>query len=111
MIKGIGLDAVKISRIQAAMDENPKFIHRILTTLELAESQTAEYVAGRWATKEALVKAMGLVTFQSVSILSRENGGNHCPRLIWHQEEPDGIVWVSITHEDEIAIAQVIHEI
>ena len=111
MIKGIGIDIVKISRIEATMAENPRFISRILTDLEKAESTEPEYVAGRWAAKEALVKAMKLVSFQSVSILSRTNGQKHEPHLIWHEELPDGTVWVSISHEEDIAIAQVIHEI
>ena len=110
MIKGIGLDTVKVARIQKAIDQNPRFISRVLTDLERAESVSAEYIAGRWAAKEALAKAMGLVSFQSVSILSRSNGQKHKPELIWHQEQPDGQVWISISHEEDLAMAQAIHE-
>jgi holo-[acyl-carrier protein] synthase len=68
MIIGLGLDLVDIYRIEAAWRRfGRRFAERVLHPLELsglpeqteAAGKTAEYLAGRFAAKEAAVKALG----------------------------------------------------
>lgn len=63
MIFGIGCDIVEIARIKEASEKNEKFAKRILTPFELNEwqqsKQPARYLAKKFASKEAIVKAMG----------------------------------------------------
>jgi holo-[acyl-carrier protein] synthase len=64
MILGMGTDIVEISRIRKLLRKNSaEFLSRVYTENELRESgakkNSAEYLAGRWAVKEALSKALG----------------------------------------------------
>ena len=59
MIVGLGVDLVEVARIRRAMLD-PRFIERILTPNERSEALTPERVAGRWAAKEAVAKAVGV---------------------------------------------------
>ncbi len=86
MIYGIGHDVLEIQRISDVMDRGrgTKFIQRILTEQEyqLVErrgGRVAEFVAGRFAAKEAIVKALGCgigmeVGFQDIEILPDDKG-------------------------------------
>ena len=115
MIKGIGIDAVELSRITRLIEEKPKFIARILTSDEMKLFQSlpfhrqVEFLGGRYACKEAFSKAwgtgIGKVTFQDVEILKNENG-----QPVVTRSPHEGKVWVSITHTNETAFAQIILE-
>ena len=63
MIRGIGTDIVEIKRIKKAMESNGRFLEKIFTNTELeylkSRNLRAEYVAGRFAAKEAVSKALG----------------------------------------------------
>lgn len=63
MIIGLGLDLVEISRIEASWRRfGRRFAERVLHPLELAdlpETRPVEYLAARFAAKEAAVKALG----------------------------------------------------
>lgn len=64
MIFGIGTDIVRVARMQQDIARyGEKFAERILTDGELAEfrqsSQPANFLARRFAAKEAAAKAMG----------------------------------------------------
>lgn len=66
MIYGIGTDIVSIDRINTIFSKRPeRFIKKILSVLEreqfqaLVNHKKIVYLAGRWAAKEALVKALG----------------------------------------------------
>lgn len=79
MIKGIGTDIVEISRIQK-MDLE-KFATKILTKSETINHQplTSNYLAKRFAAKEAIAKAYGTgigsaLSFQDIEISNDENG-------------------------------------
>lgn len=114
MIKGIGIDAVEIDRIKQAMD-NPRFVERILTPNEInwmaemnAERQ-AEFLAGRFAVKEAFSKAWGTgigeVSFQDIEVLANENGAP-----CFSKSPHGGASHLSITHTREVATAIVVLE-
>ena len=114
MIKGIGLDIIEIERIEKAMARTDKFKNRILSERELAifatysTSRKVEFLAGRFATKEAFSKALGTgigaqCTLHDIEIL-RGDAGN--PVLYFKGELVNG--FVSITHTKQYAAAQVI---
>lgn len=115
MITGIGLDMIELDRIQRLDVRSPKFRVRVLTPAELldysklAGHRRTEFLAGRFAAKEAFAKAMGTgigtaCSFQSIEVLRGENGR---PRIYFHGQERG---FVSITHTKGFAAAQVILE-
>lgn len=115
MIYGIGIDLVELKRIEQTLDRQPRFAERILTQAEQERFQTLaghrriEYLAGRFAAKEAFVKAFGTgvgktVSWQDVEILNDETG-----RPIMSGPF-DGVIHVSITHSEQYASAQVLLE-
>lgn len=63
MILGVGVDIVEIRRIKEILDKNNGFLQKIFTAneIEYLESRNLrpEYVAGRFAAKEAVSKALG----------------------------------------------------
>lgn len=62
MIKGIGTDIIEIERIKVNCQKD-KFINRVFTTNEICycqkEANSEMHFAGRFAAKEAILKAMG----------------------------------------------------
>lgn len=57
----IGVDLVEVRRIEAAVERwGERFLRRIYTALEVSDCrQRAQSLAGRWAAKEAVSKALG----------------------------------------------------
>ena len=114
MIKGIGLDVTEIERITIAHQRSSKLKERILTPRELDrfeklnDKRQLEFLAGRFAAKEAFAKALGTgigksCSFQDVEVLPNEVGK---PMLFFKEKEVEG--YVSITHTKQFAAAQVI---
>ncbi|WP_167629369.1 holo-ACP synthase [Listeria valentina] len=117
MIKGIGLDMIDLDRVKAVLERNPRFVERILTPKEEAlfqgyrGSRQIEFLAGRFAAKEAYAKASGTgfgkeLSFTDVEILTGENGE---PCFMQPRKQGE-FVFVSITHTGRSAAAQVIIE-
>ena len=115
MIIGIGVDVVEIDRIQKIAIKNDTFALKLLTPTEYARYQTLqnrrkiEFLAGRFAAKEAFSKAMGTgigkLSFQHIEIT---NNGLGAPVLTCDQF--DGIIHLSISHSHTVAVAQVVLE-
>jgi holo-[acyl-carrier protein] synthase len=107
MIVGLGLDVVETSRIEEAM-QNPRFLQRVLTPREQAICNTVHRVAGRWAAKEAVAKAVGLkLSWQDVEVLPDEDG-KPVANVVGL---PSGVLLhVTISHEKGIAAAVAILE-
>ncbi|MDI2586041.1 holo-ACP synthase [Psychrobacillus sp. NEAU-3TGS] len=114
MITGIGLDITELSRIKKMKEKTSKFEARILTNSEIAQMQNLsasrqlEYLAGRFAAKEAFSKALGTgigreCSFHDIEILKENNGK---PSLYFKGNQVNG--FVSITHTKEYVAAQVI---
>lgn len=63
MIRGIGNDIIEIERIRRAMDKRTRFLGRFFTDKEQeylkSRKNMAQSVAGRFAAKEAVAKALG----------------------------------------------------
>lgn len=117
MIIGTGMDLVEIERIRKSI-HNQKFIERILTNLEQdvfnhlsATRRKEEFLAGRFAAKEAYAKACGTgigreLSWKDISILNDEKG----KPVIKTEKNPENPVHISITHTKEYAAAFVIIE-
>lgn len=106
MIRGVGADVVQVERITKAM-RNPRFVRRILTEAERAHADSAVFVAGRWAAKEAIAKAMGCsLSWQDVEVLP---GANGAPVVRWRNGWSRRI-HLSISHERSVALAVAIWE-
>ena len=63
MILGVGTDIIEIDRIKRAMDNTSGFLERIFTDKEIKylseNSNRIESIAGNFAVKEAVSKALG----------------------------------------------------
>ncbi|MCY9509351.1 holo-ACP synthase [Paenibacillus larvae] len=126
MIIGIGTDLVDIQRIWTILkkESGRKLMERILTPkeIELAEEgkgQTAQFTAGRFAAKEAIVKALGcgigeLAGFMDIEILPDEKGKPVCTLSDKAKKRlglgSDVRIHISITHTDELAAAYAVVE-
>lgn len=124
MIAGIGIDVVQIERVGALLSRyGDRFVQRVFTDAEAAyamrSARPAERLAGRFAVKEAVMKAFG--TGKSNGILWRDvetvRGPLGKPEVILHGnarkllEQMDGeVVHVTITHDGGKAMAFVIIE-
>jgi holo-[acyl-carrier protein] synthase len=115
MISGTGIDIVELDRIKAIIERQPKFIQRILTENEqlifenLSSQRKIEFLAGRFAAKEAYAKANGTgigteLSFLDIEIQSDPKGKPYIALPIIEG------VHLSISHSREYAIAQVIME-
>jgi holo-[acyl-carrier protein] synthase len=105
VITGIGCDIVAIARFRKDAE---KLAQRILTHDEaelyakLSETRKPEWLAGRFAAKEAIAKALGQVkVITQISVLSNEEGKPTCTIAGYS-------ILVSISHEKEYAIAYAI---
>jgi len=120
-IIGLGIDATDIPRIAATIERyGDRFTHRIFTEREIAycmrRRQPAVHFAGRFAAKEAAMKALG--TGHSQGVLWRDvevvrHGGP--PQLQLHGGAGSRFAAIggrssllTITHSDDLAMAQVL---
>lgn len=116
MIEGIGVDLIELEQIQALLAREAAFPNRILTPnelaiyVELSEHRQLEFLAGRFAAKEAFRKAVGTViseetSFQEIDVLPDKR-----KKPIMKTNLYTGNVHVSISHTETHAIAQVVLE-
>jgi holo-[acyl-carrier protein] synthase len=124
MIVGMGIDVAEVHRIRAVIEsQKERFLQRVYTAEEAAYCEQFknkyERYAGRFAVKEAAMKALGTgwsrgVRWVDVEVV-RERGGR--PTLVLKGEAKKiadalGVknIAVSITHTANEALAQVILE-
>jgi holo-[acyl-carrier protein] synthase len=120
-IIGLGLDATDIDRIADTIERyGERFLHRIFTEREVAYCTArrvpAIHFAGRFAAKEAAMKALGTghsqgVLWRDVEVVRR--GGP--PQLQLHGGAGRRFAAIggqssllTITHSDDLALAQVL---
>jgi holo-[acyl-carrier protein] synthase len=110
VIVGLGVDVVSIARIRAAM-KNPRFLERILTEQERKTLLTPERVAGRWAAKEALSKALPqLNNWHDVEVFNDESGAPYAVLSDRLSLAPGANLLLSISHESGYAAAVAVIE-
>ena len=124
MIAGIGVDVVEVDRVGKILDRyGERFTARVFTDAEIAyamrSARPAERLAGRFAVKEAVMKAFG--TGKSQGILWRDvetiRGPLGKPEVVLHgnankymKKLKGKIVHTSISHDGGKAMAFVIIE-
>lgn len=87
-VLGIGTDIVECLRIAQMIDRHGElFISRVYTPREIAycqsRKQATQHFAGRWAAKEAVLKALGTgwrrgISWRDVEIEAVESGKPRC---------------------------------
>ncbi len=110
-----GIDLLEINRLRDAIaTHGERFLQRIFTPRELeANAQRVESLAGRFAAKEAVAKALGCgigdVAWKEIEILRAESGA---PQLVLHgaaerMAREQGLAkWsLSLSHSQSHAVA------
>ena len=113
-----GVDLIEIARIEVVISRQGKaWLERIFTPAELEYcGKRAESLAGRWAAKEAVAKALGSgigdISWKEIEILGDEK---KTPRLTLHgraeskSKELGLTTWsVSISHSQSHSVALVV---
>ncbi len=115
MIVGVGVDIVDIARFTRALERTPKLGERLFTDAE--RELPANSLAGRFAAKEALIKAFGgsgSMTFHDMVVVKDELGKPSFDLLGAAAElaSARGIssVHLSISHDANAAVAFVVAE-
>ncbi len=119
MIFGIGTDIVRVGRMQEDIDRfGDRFSERILTAGELSDfhknANKANFLARRFAAKEAAVKAMGTgfsngIQLRDIEVTHDDQGK---PILVFHgsaqkflQEKNIAVAHISLADEKDHAVA------
>ncbi|MEX2461142.1 MAG: holo-ACP synthase [Paenibacillaceae bacterium] len=128
MIYGVGMDMLEISRMKKIIEGKAaqRFLERILTLAErevaaARKGRLSEFIAGRFAAKEAVVKALGTgvgqsIGFQDIEIMPDALGKPCCTiaeaalKRLGLPMEPTMRIHLSITHSESMAAAYVILE-
>ncbi|BDB03241.1 holo-ACP synthase [Clostridium botulinum] len=124
MIYGIGTDITEIRRIEKVITRNKNFINKLFTKNEMdlweKKNFKLEFIAGRFAAKEAISKALGTgirdFNFKDIEIINDELGK---PQVILKPKAENIIrkisksykIHLSISHEKEYAIAYALLEV
>lgn len=122
MIMGIGIDLVAVSRIAHWLDNDAlcrRFFHADeLTVIRSRGTEAPRSLAARFAAKEAFAKALGTgftgLTLKDIRVQNERSGR---PLLILEGSALKAMkrlgasrVHLSLTHEENLAVAQVILE-
>jgi len=105
----VGIDIVDIARIGGALEKHgERFLEKVFAPQEIARAKgkrrPQEYLAGRFAAKEAFMKARGRrLTWTDIEVLSEDGR----PFIVYKGTRYDG---VSISHERSYAVSVVICE-
>ncbi|MBN1531330.1 MAG: holo-ACP synthase [Spirochaetes bacterium] len=120
VIAGIGTDIVDVRRLRRMNEEHrDRFTQKTLSQDEIAlmpKSNPELFIAGRYAAKEAIVKALGYKNFSytSINILNDGNGRPYVedPDLLIRNRDPKEsyTIHISISHEFDFAVAFVVLE-
>ncbi|HUF59752.1 MAG TPA: holo-ACP synthase [Actinomycetota bacterium] len=115
-IVGLGVDICEIARMERAISRHPTFRDRVFTPEEIAycdsKAKPAESYAGRFAAREATIKALGGYRgrrWQDISV-TRHPSGAPSIRLDGNaKRRADALgvtdVLISFTHERTSAVA------
>jgi len=124
MIKGVGIDIIEVKRIEGMIKAHGElFISRVFTQAEndYCESfrRPEERFAGRFAAKEAVLKALGTgwrggISWQDVEVLEAPSGRPevHLTGAAGKEAKKLGVqkVHLSISHSRDYALAYAIAE-
>jgi holo-[acyl-carrier protein] synthase len=116
-VRGIGVDVAELGRIEGVLSRQARFVERVFTEEEAAYCESrgvgrAACYAGRWAAKEACIKALGGIPgwrWHDMRVIRARSGAPE----IWldgaarRRAEALGVdrVLVTISHERSVAVA------
>jgi len=113
MLIGTGVDITEVKRLREAVEKwGSAFLNRVFTKEELENAKTRgslyQHLAGRFAAKEAVFKAMGdaELSWKDVEILNGPEGKPCCKILNGRGKKID--VHISISHVKNYAVANAI---
>lgn len=113
MIVGTGVDITEVRRLRQAVDKWGKFfLERVFTREELKNAKNRaslyQHLAGRFAAKEAIFKAVGdkNLSWRDVEILNDKEGKPYCMFLNGKGKKIN--VHISISHVKTYAVANAI---
>ena len=120
MILGTGVDTVSLSRFETKLAETPRLKDRLFLDIETVNDgaeASVQTLAGRFAAKEAVIKALGGepgIEWHGIEV-GKESSGKP---VIWLHGETAKLalragvrkLHVSISHDGDVAIAFVIAE-
>jgi holo-[acyl-carrier protein] synthase len=119
-ILGIGIDIVEIKRIEDALNKNKRFLDKLFTKEEIKYFESRNFkietIAGNFAAKEAISKAMGTgirnFNFIDIEVLRNELGKpivktyNNLNKMCIDYNVLE--IKVSISHSDNYAVSNAI---
>lgn len=115
MILGLGTDICSIERLSNSLSRTPNLKTRLFHEAEFG--LTEQSLAGRFAAKEALAKAIGdpkLLVWNEIEITNTEVGK---PEFQLHGKTALNVakfgaerIWLSISHDAGVAMATVVLE-
>jgi len=105
---GLGIDIIEYESFEDVQN-NERFINKIFTTDEVSycrtKSESLPYLAARFATKEAIIKALGQldedVFYSQIEITKKSNGS----LKVILRDHPHILVQVSLSHGKRSAVA------
>lgn len=120
MIVGIGVDVVDLARFERALDRTPALKSRLFADAELSTPPrmlSLRSLAGRFAAKEALIKALGDSTgvqWHDMQVVSAADGNPHFELHGAAAEVAQKVgahrLHLSMSHDGGVAIAYVVAE-
>lgn len=115
MIIGIGVDVVDLARFESKLSNTPALIERIFTASE--RTAASQSLAGFWAAKESVIKALGNpvgLSWHDVAIVKDGLGKPHLEITGETQARATSLgitQWhLSISHDAGVACAIVVAE-
>ena len=115
MLIGLGTDVCSIERLSESLARTPNLRSRLFHENEQGLSEQS--LAGRFAAKEALAKAIGdpkLVTWNEIEVTNNALGK---PEFALHGKTAMNVaeigadrIWLSISHDAGVAVATVVLE-
>lgn len=117
MINGVGVDIVEIKRLKKAINKwGDAFLNRVFTEDELKYSKSKKFpfqhLAGRFAAKEAVFKALGdaSLEFKDIEVINDKRGKPSCKINGSAKFKKRGDIFISISHGKDYAVAQAVIE-
>lgn len=116
-IFGIGIDIIEVTRVKSAIERHKRFIDKIFVPEEIKSSSRGafryEELAGRFAVKEAVLKAIKTgwrqgISYQDIIILNEKSGAPYVVLSGKAKEICENLniskIFISISHTKELAI-------
>ncbi len=110
MVRGVGIDVVDVRDFEGRIRRTPALKDRIFTEREVSLSYSIESLAGRFAVKEAVLKALGVgltggVRWRDVEVVG---GRGEPPKVVLHGRVRDLAkgteLHVSVSHAGGFAV-------